>query len=95
MELGGGDYMDKIAPVRARLAKLAKAAEAEPAELYNIMYHHMELLHLSAEDAYKALEVAYAMGKKGAYELKTWRRAFQNWKPSRKVITATTKTRGA
>ena len=70
VELGGGEYVGKIANVREKLAKLAKAAEADPAELYNMMYHYMELNHLTEQQAYEALSINYAQGKKGAYELK-------------------------
>ncbi len=70
VELGGGEYVAKIAGVREKLAKLAKAAEADPAELYNMMYHYMELNHLTEKQAYEALSINYAQGKKGAYELK-------------------------
>ena len=70
VELGGGEYVAKIANVRGKLAKLAKAAEADPAELYNMMYHYMELNHLTEHQAYEALAINYAQGKKGAYELK-------------------------
>lgn len=70
VELGGGEYVAKIAHVREHLAKLGKAAEADPAELYNMMYHYMELNHLTEQRAYEALSINYAQGKKGAYELK-------------------------
>jgi len=70
VELGGGEYVGKIANVREKLAKLAKAAEADPAELYNMMYHYMELNHLTEQQAFEALSINYAQGKKGAYELK-------------------------
>ncbi len=70
VELGGGEYVAKIAHVREQLAKLGKAAEADPAELYNMMYHYMELNHLTEQQAYEALAITYAQGKKGAYELK-------------------------
>ena len=68
--LGGGDFVERLAPVRERLARLAKASEADPEHLYNMMFHYMELNKLNAQQAITALEVNYAQGKKGAYELK-------------------------
>jgi len=68
--LGGGEMLNQIAPVRADLAKLAYASGAKIDDLYNVMYHYMEIGHLSAEKALAALQVNYDQGKKGAYELK-------------------------
>ncbi|PWB84384.1 MAG: phage tail tape measure protein [Methylocystaceae bacterium] len=68
--LGGGDFVEKIAGIRNRIARLHKASEAELPELYNAIYHYMELNKLSPEKAIAALEVNYLQGRKGAYELK-------------------------
>ncbi len=70
VELGGGEFLDKIAPVRERLARLSYASEAEAQSLYSLLERYMKLGKMSALEAMGALEVNYAQGKKGAYELK-------------------------
>ncbi len=68
--LGGGEFLDKIAVVRDRVARLSKASETDVPELYNALYHYIELNGLSAQNAVSALEKNYLQGRKGAYELK-------------------------
>jgi TP901 family phage tail tape measure protein len=68
--LGGGEFVDKISGIRERIARLHKASEAELPELYNAIYHYMELNGLSAQKSIEALEKNYLQGRKGAYELK-------------------------
>lgn len=68
--LGGGDYLDKIGPIRARLAQLIKASESDAGDLYNLLYHYMHLTHMSPNEALQSMQVNYLQGKMGALELK-------------------------
>lgn len=68
--LGGGDYLDKIGPIRARLAQLIKASESDAGDLYNLLYHYMDLTHMSPNEALQSMQVNYLQGKMGALELK-------------------------
>lgn len=70
VELGGGEFLDKVSPMRERLARLTYASESEAASLYSLLERYMKLGKMSAEQAMSALEINYAQGKKGAYELK-------------------------
>ncbi len=72
VSLGGGEWLDKIAPVRERLNRLAYAAEAKPETLYSLLERYMnpKVGDMSAQKAMAALEVNYDQGKRGSYELK-------------------------
>lgn len=70
VELGGGEFLDKVSPVRERLARLTYASESSAESLYSLLERYMKLGKMSAEQAMGALEINYAQGKKGAYELK-------------------------
>lgn len=63
-------FVHKLAAVRTRLAQLHKASEAALPELYNMMYHYMELAGLDAQRSMEALEKNFLQGRKGAFELK-------------------------
>jgi len=68
--LGGGEYLEKMSPFHTEIAKLAKASEASTEELYNMMFHYMELNKNSAQEAMDNLKVNFVQGRRGAYELK-------------------------
>ncbi|MBY6243235.1 phage tail tape measure protein, partial [Methylosinus sp. Sm6] len=70
VSLGGGEFVEKLAPVRDRIGRLVKASEAEPSELYNMMFHYMELGGMKAVQAMEALEKNFVQGRRGAFELK-------------------------
>lgn len=49
MELGGGERLEKIAPVRAELAELAKASEASTENFGPV--HSTETAHFTARES--------------------------------------------
>ncbi|MCC2112842.1 MAG: hypothetical protein KDJ16_12475 [Hyphomicrobiales bacterium] len=72
VELGGGEFLDKVSPVRERLNRLAYASEAGTETLYGLFerYINPKIGRMSPSRAMSALEINFGQGKKGSYELK-------------------------
>ncbi len=70
-ELGGGEFQGELAEKGRRkdLARLAKVSEASPEDIYQLYFEHRKL-GLDPDKTVQALYRDYAVGKKGAYELK-------------------------
>ena len=72
--------------MRAGLAQLIKASEADAGDLYNLMYHYMHLLKFTPQQALSAAEINYQQGKKGAFELKDVAEVMPNMIPLAKGL---------
>ncbi len=69
--LGGGKLQGELTDEsRGKMAKLSNIAEVDSAHLYNLYFDLRTVAKLSQEEAIKSLEKIYAIGKKGAFELK-------------------------
>lgn len=68
--LGGTEMLDKIAPIEERVGRLIFASRAQSSDIYQMLNTYVGVVGMTVEQALAKLQLNYAQGKEGAFELK-------------------------